>query len=218
MPRHDYEIFQDLGWIGQYKYNDSHLLAKYTPQGPVELWNRHAEKFRTYNCPDWLQDQLQTLRQSLDLDATKTTIIDGGLLDQKHQAIKDTIVLWDILVLDDQHLINTTYDYRYDKLKAISSEETWDYKTTPLGCKITQDIFIPKNWDLTDVETIWQTVNQINAPFTTGTVNSKDYSIKPILEGIVYKDPTATLELGFKEKNNDTWMCKSRVATGRHAF
>jgi hypothetical protein len=38
------------------------------------------------------------------------------------------------------------------------------------------------------------------------------------LEGIVYKDPLGVLEPGYKEKNNTTWLIKSRITTGRHRF
>lgn len=222
IPRSETQIFQDLGWIGQYKFNDSHILIKYT-HGQIELWNRHAEKLRTYHCPDWLMDQLQTLGNKLKINPNQITIIDGGLLDQKHKAIKDTIVIWDILVYNDEHLLDTTYNSRYNQIASISSQETWDYKhnthnPVPFGHKITDDIFIPKCWDLKNTMSLWDTINMVNQPYTIGTLNSHDYKLLPILEGIVYKDPNSQLEMGFKESNNDSWMCKSRVTTGRHRF
>lgn len=223
IPRSETQIFQDLGWIGQYKFNDSHILIKYTHDSQIQIWNRHAEKLRTYHCPDWLHSQLQTLGNKLKIDPNKITIIDGGLLDQKHKAIKDTIVIWDILVYNDQHLLNTTYNSRYNQIASISSEETWDYTNpnhnpVPFGHKITDDIFIPKCWDLKNTPSLWDTINMVNQPYTIGTLNSHDYKLLPVLEGIVYKDPNSQLEMGFKESNNDSWMCKSRVTTGRHRF
>ncbi len=222
IPRSETQIFQDLGWIGQYKFNDSHILIKYT-HGQIELWNRHAEKLRTYHCPDWLMDQLQTLGNKLKINPNQITIIDGGLLDQKHKAIKDTIVIWDMLVYNDEHLLDTTYNSRYNQIASVSSEETWNYMhashdPVPFGHKITDDIFIPKCWDLKNTMSLWDTINMVNQPYTIGTLNSHDYKLLPILEGIVYKDPNSQLEMGFKESNNDSWMCKSRVTTGRHRF
>lgn len=222
IPRADTEIFSDLGWIAQFKYNDSRCIIKYCPDGTVELWNRHAERFRTYHLPDHLREQLQTLRALLGLNPHKTSMLDGGLLDQKHQAIKDTIVIWDILVRDDQHLIGTTYSDRYDQLLP-HADQPWVYehsKHAPInfGNSFTQDTFIPISWEAPLWPEVWNTVETVNAPWTIGKPNDPDYQIKPVLEGLFFKDPNGTLEMGYREKNNDSWQIRSRVHTGRHRF
>jgi len=223
IPRNQTDIFKQLDWIAQYKYNDSHCLVKYCPNGNIELWNRHAERFRTYTLPTHLEQQLADIAHHLGHQPGHLTLLDGGLLDQKHRAIKDTIVIWDILVLNDQHLIGTTYQSRYDKLRSISSLETWDHDhvthgPVPFGHRLSEDVFMPDNIVPADWGQAWDTVYTVNAPYTTGKPNQKGYDCKPVLEGLVFKDPKGQLEFGFKEKNNDSWIIRSRVVTGRHQF
>lgn len=223
IPREQTDIFQMLGWIAQYKYNDSHCLIKYCPNGDIQLWNRHAERFRTYHLPDHIQQQLQDIGQRIGHVAGNLTILDGGLLDQKHRAIKDTIVIWDMLVHNNQHLIGSTYQSRYDQLASISSVETWDYHhehhaPVAFGCKLSEDVFMPQNIPAPQWDYAWGTIHLVNAPYTVGMPNQPNYQCRPVLEGLVFKDPNGVLEMGFREKNNDAWMIRSRVCTGRHNF
>lgn len=223
IPRADTEIFKALGWVAQLKYNDSHALIKYCVDGEIQLWNRHAERFRTYMPPAELIDELRMIGERLGIQPGTVTILDGGLLHQKHQAIKDTLVLWDILVHNDKHLLGTTLDSRYVQLFAAATQNPWTYEnpthgTVEFGLCFTPNVFIPRNWEPDAWDDAWDLVNTVNAPYTTGTPNDPTYEIKPVLEGLVFKDPLGTLEMGFKEKNNDSWMMRSRVPTGRHAF
>lgn len=222
IPRNQTEVFKMLGWVAQYKYNDSHCLVKYLPNGTIELWNRHAERFRTYNLPDHLISELHQVANQLGHIPGKLTILDGGLLDQKHQAIKDTIVIWDILVLNDEHLIGSTYQSRHSQLieaASISSVETWDYlDNTPFGYKLSDNVFVPWNIQPEDWDQAWNVIDQVNAPYTIGSPQDINYQCRPVLEGLVFKDPNGQLTMGFKEKNNDHWMIRSRVHTGRHRF
>lgn len=217
IPREDTEVFGMLGWYAQLKYNDSHALIKYCADGEIQLWNRHAERFRTYWPPAELIDELQQIGQTLGVQNGTVTILDGGLLDQKHAAIKNTIVLWDILVLNDEHLIGTRYDDRYTQLAQIATDNQWEYQNPahgpiPFGRKFTENVFIPKNWEACEWDNAWDIVHTVNKPYTNGE------DIKPVLEGLVFKDPDGALEMGFKESNNDSWMMRSRVKTGRHRF
>jgi hypothetical protein len=159
----------------------------------------------------------------LGLSDSKVSMLDGGLLDQKHQAIKDTLVVWDILVRDDTHLLGSTLADRYDSLQRFTTENLWLYEhpqhaPVNFGHTFTPDIFLPNNWDGCRWDEAWDVVNTVNAPFTHGKYGDPDYEIKPVLEGLVFKNPKGELGMGFNEKNNDEWMMRSRVPTGRHPF
>lgn len=215
IPRGDHSIFEDLGWIAQYKYNDTRCLIKFRTDGRIQLWNRHAEMIKAYHTPIQLQEQLEQLRDQL---GPGHHLLDGGLLDKKHPSIKNTIVIWDILVQNGKHLIGTTYQDRYDKLQEFTTGLAWvyadDHRETcyTIGSKISDDIFIPTNWQPNDWERCWRTIDNINHPYlNTGSAG-------PVLEGLVFKDPTGTLSHGFREKNNSDWLARSRVTTGRHRF
>jgi len=202
-PR-DNHMYTESGWIAQLKYNDSRCLIKYRSNGTIELWNRHGEGFRNYTLPQTLHDELESLRARLDIHDNEWTLLDGGLLHAKHSAIKDHIVLWDILVHNGEQLLGTTYEERYAKLAKLSSlEMIWDDQ--PIGDLAHTRIIIPRNYKSTDEP--WNIVKEVN----------KNYD-SPLLEGVVLKDPTGTLGIGVREKNNSDWMVRSRVQTGRHLF
>lgn len=211
-------LYADLGWIGQLKYNDTRCLIKYCSDGTIELWNRHAEQMRSYIPPDWLKEELQQTKEILNL-GEGYHLLDGGLLDQKHSAIKDTIVVWDILVQDSQYLLDTTYQHRYgiitnycDTNKSWNSEShAWFYKNDPIGEKLTDHILIPRILEPKDWQKAWEMLTRINQPFL-------DTGNGPLLEGIVFKDLEGLLEMGWQEKNNSGWLARSRVTTGRHQF
>lgn len=220
IPISDAQIFADMDWTAQLKYNDGRCLIKYK-NGEVELWNRHAERFRTYRAPDELIDQLIEIRDRLGLSTTQTSLLDGGVLDQKHHAIKNTIVIWDVLAINGEHLLGSAYRTRYAHLHdRISTQESWNFTnatgTYDLGIKITNDVLMPRNINAKDWQDTWDTITKINAPYTTGKPGDRNYDCKPVIEGLMFKNPDGKLEMGYKEKNNSNWLCRSRVMTGRH--
>ncbi len=224
IPIADTTFHAQQDWIAQYKYNDSRCLIKYTGN-TIQLWNRHAEQFRNYNAPDTLLDQLSHVRDKLGLSRDSWSLLDGGLLHAKHAAIKNTIVVWDALVLDGVHLLGSTYRARHNFLAGnLTSQESWEFNGHDLGMKVTSDILIPRNYAGNLAGTIdndgnppgdawlslWeQVIITINQPYPANS---------PLLEGLVLKNPEGKLERGMKEKNNHAWMCRSRVQTGRHNF
>lgn len=224
MPFEECCFFAEIGWGWQYKINDSRALVKYLPDGTVELWNRHAERFRSYHCPDWLEAQLLTVRDRLGLAADDLHILDGGLYDQKHAAVKNVICVWDILVHHGMNLLGTTYKERFDSIaKGVSP---WNYSNEAYDAPIkfgmcyegTPNVFHLEMNPGGTPQVAWETVHKVNAPFTVGKPGDANYSIKPILEGLVLKDEQGKLEMGMSEKNNGSWMCRTRIETGRHRF
>ena len=209
LPYGEAAFFKDLGWVAQYKYNGSRCMVKHLPNGKIELWNRHAEKFRTYNPPTWLQDQIRSSLYKLGLNPTGYHLLDGELLDQKHTAIKDTVVIWDILVRDGQHLLGTTYGERHSTLyDVISQEERWLHKAHDFGIRLSDNVLFATNLGASLWDDAWDTVLEVNKP----------YGDKPLLEGLVIKDPNGALERGWRESNNGGWLVRCRVKTGRHNF
>ena len=181
-------------WILQIKYNDTRVVISIEKDG-IKIYNRHKEPLKKHKPTQGLLDDINNLRQTLNI--TDNTILDGGLLND------DTLALWDILKHNNKPLIGTTYAERAARLRAISNEEN----LPRLGHKISDHIWTPHNWDWNERDQIWDIVAQTNK-----TEN------RVALEGIVYKDPLGVLEPGYKEKNNTTWLIKSRIATGRHRF
>lgn len=220
IPRDMTSMLGEMGWLAQLKYNDSRCLIKYIPGGKTELWSRHAEKIRNYTVPDWLQEQIDALPTVLGLN-DGYHLLDGGILDGKHKAIKDTIVIWDILVRDSGHLVGSCYGDRYNLLHV--NDTPWNYqhpngKTYQLGLALTPNILMPQNHTFDKWPGLWEMIDEINATWTIGKPNDKNYQCHPLIEGLVFKNHKGSLQMGFKEKNNSDWLMRSRVTTGRHKF
>jgi len=213
IPRDQTEILGQMGWLAQLKYNDTRCLIKLLPNGESELWNRHGEQIRSYTCPDWLHDQIKTLRDKLGLAKNEYHLLDGGLLDQKHRAIKDSLVIWDILVRDGEHLLGSNYLDRYNSIQA-PKDIPWYWShgenTHRFGTSYTPNIFIPELYPAIAWPQLWDLIHTVNKPF--------ENIAGPLLEGLVFKNPLGTLDMGFTEKNNADWIMRSRVTTGRHTF
>ena len=212
VPKDLVDMYFDQGWMAQIKYNDTRLLLKILPD-KFELWNRHGMRIN-YTPNDSLIAQINAIRDKLNIK--EWALLDGGLLDAKHAAIKDQIVLWDILVHDGVHLLNTTYDERFARILDICGKSPTPHYYTPthgkhqpldIGYAISSDIFCPRWYNKTEYNQLWELVTTANTPYPT-----------PVFEGCVMKDPNGTLTVGYKAKNNTEWMVKSRVTTGRHRF
>lgn len=224
MPFDECCFFTEIGWGWQFKVNDTRCLIKYLPDGTVELWNRHAERMRSYHTPDWLEDQLYQLRDHLGLSSSGLHILDSGLYDSRHVAIKDTIAVWDILVRDGMHLLQTTYKERFDTIATGTIPYNYSHETYDAPIQFgksypgTPNVFHLEWNPCGTPQAAWDLVHVVNAPWQIGQPNDKDYDCKPLLEGMVFKDPDGRLEMGMSEKNNDSWLCRTRVKTGRHPF
>ncbi len=223
IPRSETQLFSDLKWVAQLKYNGSRCLIKYLPAKDgtncdVELWNRHGERFRSYTCPDWIKDQLLEVHAQLGLRVDEVSILDGEMIDAKHKALKDTIAIWDILVANGKHLTGTTYAERYEMVFPTGNlDYTFSNNSGSFvfgtRFKDTENIFTPVSQSAEEWDGMWDIVHEVNAQYKTASGD-----ISPLLEGLVFKDPDGILSPGWKEKNNGDWMVRSRVKTGRHLF
>jgi hypothetical protein len=92
-------------------------------------------------------------------------------------------------------------------------DNLFDNAPLPFGTRLSENIFVPRLIKPSEWEEAWAFLTRINQPFVEA-----DPPVGPLLEGLVFKDPEGILEMGWQEKNNDSWLSRSRVATGRHAF
>ncbi len=217
VPFNSTQIYKTLGWVAQLKFNDRRCLTSYE-SGTVELFNRHKRKFQDYVAPDWLQaDLTHVIEDVLGLDKGGWSYLDGGLLDRKNKWVSNTIVIWDILVRNNDWLLGSTYIDRYNWLldKAMQAGGQSFYldvagNQIDLGIKLGEHVFMPRL--LNDYDEAWQFVQQVNDIAGWHNVG------EPLLEGIVLKSPSGTLQPGTREANNADWCVRSRVRTGRHDF
>jgi len=212
IPPEDMNLYATLGYQAQLKYNDTRTLFKLLPNDQIQLWSRHGERLKDYTLPEWLEPQFLELKERLAIDPDSWALIDGGVIDCKHKAIKDHFAIWDILVLNGNHLIDTTYQERYDLLRiSCSTEETYEFKNATgihqLGTKATDNIIVPDLIPPEKWQDTWQHIQEINKPYN-----------QPLIEGLVFKQMQGKLTYGHQVNNNTTWMAKTRVQTGRHRY
>lgn len=135
--------------------------------------------------------------------------------------------------MDGVHLLGSTYADRYNFLRGKLESGTFEFQGLDFGIRVSDDILMPRNYPGNLAGTIandgnppgdawavlWRDVIEVaNRPYTVGKPGDRNYDCKPVLEGLMFKDPRGKLERGMKEKNNFAWQCRSRVETGRHRF
>lgn len=204
MPKDKLGTFDD-SWITQLKYCDTRAMLDYHREG-FTLWGRHGSVLK-YDTSRVAKD-LESFGEKLNTAfGSGRSLIDGGLLNDKHAAIKDMFVVWDVLVAGDEHLLGTTYIDRYERLQGLATAEPFILKGYDIGFFISPSIFMPRNYLANDREKLWQLINEINTGYNS-----------PLLEGLVLKLKSGRLEHGLRQANNSRWMIRSRLETGRHLF
>lgn len=212
VPPGDDEFLARDNWIAQFKFNDSHALIQYESADKYVIWDRH-KKVLSFQPSEQLDQELKQLYTTLDL--TGECWLDGGVLDSRHPSVKDVVVIWDILAKDGNNLLNTKYLDRHERLfgKVRESEPFLMFGET-VGWTFSPKVLIPESFPSSVWPTMWEIVERVNKCCPLNAMGKKS----PLLEGLMFKNPDGLLKAGFTEKNNSEWMCRSRVATGRHAF
>src|SRR6185437_8467572 len=102
-------------YIGQFKYNDVRTLILIFPHGKVELLTRQRVPHKGYR----LSSRMRSALHSLDLSPVHSHVLDGGIMRYLSVRGERPVILWDILVHDDEYLLGSTYLQRYALLKKI---------------------------------------------------------------------------------------------------
>lgn len=190
------KIQRDQSHIAQLKINGQRNLIYIYPDGKIELWNRHKEHHRNYKTPGWLEAELKA---AVKVEAGKFTVIDSELVHAKDASVKNTFYLYDLLVLNGDYLLGSTYIDRHRALTDImgTSElgDGWRYVLSEhiwVAGNITPDLW-DEMWKWTDIS--W-------------------------VEGYVLKNPMGRLLPGFTSNNNSSWMirCRKRSESGHVRF
>lgn len=187
------------GYIAQYKYDDIRLLSYIHPTGRVELLNRKREPILSYH----LDSGMKRAFGKLNLTHGKHHLLDGGLLRGTVQAGRPrTIVLWDILIHDDQYLLGTSYCQRYNTLKGICGNPTLQEHESgeEVGLIIAPGLWLAPTFD-----------DRLERRFELTKLADR-------LEGLMLKNPDGQLDWGVREENNGSWQIRVRKQSGRHVF
>ena len=186
------------GYIGQFKYNDVRTLIFFFPEGRIELLTRKREPHRGYHMSEGMRRALL----GLGLSRERSHVIDGGILKNLSVKGERPIVIWDILVHDDDYLLGTTYEERYGLLRRICGNPSRAERVTgrEVGLQVTPQLWL--------------------APVFKSHFEEKFQQARPAdyLEGLMLKDPRGKLERGLLPRNNVGWQLKVRKRRKDYVF
>ena len=213
-------------YVGQHKYNDSRCLIWFREEsGEIQLWNRKKERgLLDYSPTPGILLGVKKLAEALGLKPGLWHALDGGVLHTRHAHpwLKDKLVVYDILARDGRTLLGSERGARQAALLRAAATCCGSPASIPMpdgsdlrtGYWVEEgSVFVPHDFKFAEWASQWALIGELNAPWV-----SASGGVSPVLEGFVMKDNHGTLAPMLREDNNSAWMCRSRVATGRHRF
>jgi ATP-dependent DNA ligase len=186
-------------FLAQYKYNDIRTLIHLLPGGEIKILSRKKEALRSYTLTALMKKSLRALKLKKD----SYHVLDGGLMRSAFGLSREkSIVLWDILVHENQYLLLTTYAERYRLLETIA------------GCPRRSEHETGHQIGLEIRPHLWL------APLFRSHFSDhfKKAEQAEDLEGLVLKNPRGKLRWGSSEENNGEWQIRVRKTNGRYVF
>jgi hypothetical protein len=200
IPSASLQMYEKLGWIGQYKKNGTCNLVFVSPEKDLTFRTRHDEPHKLWSPTKESSDLFRKLPGS------GWYVIVTELLHSKTAAdIKDTHYIFDILVADGEYLVGKTFAERQQILRDLflHGNEVEEYSHYVLNSNVWLAKTITSGF-----RELWNQTDDI-ASKTNGA---------PTDEGLVLKNPKAKLELCSKQKSNVSWAIKCRVSHKNYTF
>lgn len=186
------------GFIAQYKYNDIRTLIFIVNGTGIELTTRKREPHKEYR----LTSAMTRALLSLNLDHSKNHVLDGGILRHVLIGKAQPIILWDILVHNDDYLLGTRYQERYELLASICGDPKSPEAIT--GHQIGLEI-APVLW--------------LAPVFRSNFYARYEETLRlDFLEGVILKNPNGKLERSLRAQNNTSWQIKARKPRPGYSF
>lgn len=184
------------GFIAQYKYNDFRALLYILPDGSISLLNRYRQLMR-YVMSDAMKKAIQAIR----VKPGYFYVFDGGLMIRAGK-VRDRLILWDILVHENEYLVGTTYRDRYRLLFQIMGEPNRFERETghKVALQVNRYVWIAHSF-----------TDQFEERYRSAIVLDE-------IEGLVLKNPAGRLEQGIFEHNNGSWMIRVRKPSALYTF
>ena len=174
---------------------DGSNASIYLTQNTIDVKNRHDGPLTTFKLKD---------SEVLSLYRGNETIVLNGEYMNKNKKTRNNkdfnhkFVIFDILVYNNEHLVGTTFEERYNLLLSLYDLKDYDEYLY----QISENVFLVKKFENCDLLTLYNNVTKID-----------------MLEGIVIKQKCAKLENGIgKQKNTNKCQIKCRRATKNYSF
>src|SRR5690606_30933945 len=95
-------------------------VVEILPNSEIKLWTRYKEPHKAYEISEGLKNDLISIHNHGDTN--KILVFDAELMHSKTNKIKDTLILFDLLVCDSDYLIGMSMLERYALLTDIISK------------------------------------------------------------------------------------------------
>lgn len=195
------------------KLNDSHVLLT-KRRGAWEFWSRHGTLL-VYSPSVQLYEALEAL------PVPDNTVLDGGLLHSKHSAVKDKLVLWDVMVAQGVWREGRTYSDNRALLETLTGLETSKEGMKATWMRLlsflrstTERVLLAPWVSGVHLRAYYEWVVK-NDPFAT--YKSPGVASACMFEGLVVKPLQSVLVVQGNSANYGGAV-KFRRATGRHQF
>lgn len=182
------DFYETRKWLAQVKKNGTCTVIMVSPDKRIKFMTRHNTDHKQWSPTP------EILEPFLQLP-NRWFYFCGELLHNKTKNIKNTLYLFDLLVSNDITLIGTTYLDRYQEM--LSLFKIADVQ--PQYSIVSNNLWIANNYRL-GFRVLFDSLK-----------NTED-------EGIVLRDPKATLAVCCSEKSNNNWVVKCRKQSKGYGF
>ena len=185
--------YERMGYIAQPKLNGS-CGVLFVGQGSCKMMGRHNNSFARELID---KSHLQQLQKGPGFTVLVGEYMNKSQKDGNRKLFNSCFVIFDILVHNGKHLINSTFQERQDLLdKVYGTGKDYDGYINYISPSIYR-------------------VNNFTSDFVTlfnKIINTEMY------EGVVLKRPQGKLENGIREANNTGWQLKIRKPTKNYKY
>lgn len=170
-------------FLAQRKFNGDRCLIHYPGNGGVILYNRYGRQ-QKYKMTAALRQEFL----ALNLDVTKEHWLDGELM---HPRIKDTVILYDALLVEGNYLFGSTVDQRLGILRQICNNPV-RHPDPPIALEVSQHVWM---------------VESFNSEFAD---RFNEFLHLDTIEGLVLKERASRLDSWGSKPYEVTWQVRCR--------
>jgi len=186
--------YQTKDFLYEPKLDGSNTSLYMTPT-TFDPKNRHDGPLTTFKLKE--QEVLSLFRGS-DNMVLNGEYMNKSKKDRLGKDFNHKFVIFDILVYNNEHLVGTTFEERYNLLLNLYDVKDYDEYLY----QISENVFLVKKFQDCDLLTLYNNVTKID-----------------MLEGIVIKQKSAKLENGIgRQKNTSKCQIKCRRETKNYKF
>ena len=185
--------FEEMGFWGQPKLNGSNSIS-FTDSKSLTFMNRHKQPFTNFKLN---KEEIISIHKGKGWMSFCGEYMNKSQRDTNGKVFNQKLVLYDLIVFENQHLIGSTFEERQKLMDEVfPSQGDFD----PFLQVISDNIFRVKNFKK-ELLTNFKAVTQ-----------------HEMYEGEVLKRPTGKLEAGYREANNVGWQAKCRKPTKNYSY